>query len=525
MILLNNFPFRVMAVSAPNWARNRVSHPTKSLDSRTPFSIQNAVRVAAHEAQHFPGVWGVSNWSRSTELRKSVFMLTHYEDQLPQFQDMLLKVRPHLLLIGAMTLSFPGAVGLAQSAKNLLGDQVFIVLGGKHCNETLFEAKGRIKHHRASPLRLMQAGRLPPVFDLVVSGEGEMVIRDIGRIIGDLVLHQHPLAEFYAHIAHFRKTAGRWVMGWLAEGEIHHRCHARLPMNYDHLPIPAQLFGVHANFPIFKTEFTGHAFSDMGPGCIYNCFFCSERSQVNGKVRRKETAAQRQYRQLKTILTTCETENQTTNVSAFIEDSVMLMGQPQAFQGLYDLLNEQELPIVFGGQLTVDNLLNPVLQDAIAQLQERGLRYIYTGVESNNESISQSFSKNTQKKTLWSQRNDHAIEFLTSRGLDYGVSILFGLGESSTDRWQFLKKIQQWQTNYGNPRVVSMNWATQHPLLNQGEYDYIDWGTPADSPYLPLFQEVFGEASVLYGLPHVSLPEVNEIQELRDVFRELQIQV
>ncbi len=64
---------RVLAVSAPHWQ----FHPggeEQHLNSSTPFSLQNAIRVCTHEATQGIGVWGNSNWNSAEGLESAVFM-------------------------------------------------------------------------------------------------------------------------------------------------------------------------------------------------------------------------------------------------------------------------------------------------------------------------------------------------------------------------------------------------------------------------------------------------------------------
>ena len=84
-----------------------------------------------------------------------------------------------------------------------------------------------------------------------------------------------------------------------------------------------------------------------------------------------------------------------------------------------------------------------------------------------------------------------------------------------------MKTIKGWQERYGLPNVVSMNLAVQHPLRNNEEYDYIDWGTDINSDYLPIFTQIFGEASEKYKLANVELPTVEELQELKQYYNQI----
>lgn len=514
----NDFPLRFLAVSAPQWVSYGNAPTSYALDSRTPFSLQNAVRLGAKDALMGNSVWSKSNWSQQDFLRDAVCLMNYYEEEKDVFIQKLKTVQPHVLFIGSMTLSFPGAIAIAKAAKQELGDAVFVVLGGKHSNETTYLSHNTVEHHVGSATLLMQQQVIPQVFDLVVSGDGEEVIQKIGEIIGNEILSGNPIKAFSAYEDHFHSVRGNFILSWNENNSIKTLVKQKNLLDYESLPSPVSLFGVNTRFPIFGKEYTAHAYSDMGKGCVFNCFFCSECSAINGPTIQSGSPARRLYRQLE------DAANLGSSMSAFVEDSIMLMGLPKHLNELAYLLEQHPLNIVFGGQFTVDNLLNPDVQSAIQRLSKVGLMYIFTGMETSNEAIATEMSKNTVKKNGWMDRNEDAIRFVTRTGLKYGVSILWGLGESQDDRLHQLDVVTHWQKKYNNPRVVSPNWATQHPLFNKSSFTYSDWGTEKTSKYLPYFVQLFGEASELYKLSDGELPSITDLQELLRRFEVLNIQ-
>lgn len=172
----------------------------------------------------------------------------------------------------------------------------------------------------------------------------------------------------------------------------------------------------------------------------------------------------------------------------------------------------------------MDLLLNKNLQSAVINLSRNGLQYVFIGIETGNNNIALKMSKNTNKNQRWADRNERVINFLNENNVGCGISVLFGLGESQTERINLLKTIKNWRETYQRPQIVSLNYATQHPLRNhEVTYDYTEWGTPRDSPYLDIFTELFGEASVNYGLPNINLSTVREFEEIKDYFNELNL--
>jgi len=513
-----NYSLRFMAVSAPQWVSNGNIANSYALGSRVPFSLQNAIRLGVRDALGEGSVWSQSNWSQKNLVKDSVFLLNYYDEERSVFTDKLMSVKPQILLIGSMTLSFPAAIELAKTAKQKFGNDIFIVLGGKHATETIYYSKGEINHHHGSATMLMQQGIIPQVFDLVVSGDGEEVIQKIGEVIGKEILNGNSIKNFSSYKNDFESIRGNFILSWIDNAKIQTLVRQNNPLDYSSLPSPVSLFGTTSSFPVFGKELTAHIYSDMGKGCICSCFFCSEGSRINGPVVQSGSPADRLYQQLK------DASEQGPSMSAFIEDSIILMGLPKHLNELADRLEQNPLNIVFGGQFTVDNLTNPKIQEAIKRLKNVGLTYIYTGMETINEDKAMEMSKNVHKGQSWLERTEAAVSFVTNLGIKHGMSILWGLGETAEDRAYQLEVVTNWQNRFNNPVVVSPNWATQHPLFNQSNFDYTSWGTDKDSPYLPYFVQLFGEASEKYKLPKTKLPEISELKRLLNKFEVLNIQ-
>lgn len=504
---------RALAVAAPYQVCRATDPATpRTLGSRTPFSLQNACRLAAGMAQSGTGVWGASNWNGS-DVSANIVMYD-YADDLGDFQAKLETVRPNLLLIGTMTLGLPGAIDIAQRAKQLLGDTVTIVLGGKHPSETIYKLKGddTVHHAAGSPLRLMLEGKVPENFDVVIAGDGEHIVAKLGEMVAEY----ESAVLLREHLSDLATCPGTWVAGIVKNGAICTVASTGIPIDRDTMPVPATVFGFDGNFPVFDTDRTAHVYSDISRGCIRNCFFCTERQAINGKPN-LSNAANRLARQLAAVRESGKESGD--RVSAFVEDSILLMGVVPEMNKLHDLLLDQEC-VPFGGQTTVDLLLHKDRQDAYKALTKVGLEYLFVGLETPNEQVAQTIDKNIGEGD-WMVRNEAAVKFATTIGIKYGVSILFGLGESQADRMFLLEEIARWQRTYkGNPCVVSMNWATQHPLFDVGPFDYVEWGTRADSERLPLFQKLFGEASEKYSIAR-QLPTVAELKEIELAFDRL----
>lgn len=516
---------KVMAVTAPHWVAKGKSSMPRSLSSTEPFSLQNAIRLAAYKAEHRSGNWANSNWQTSEKRSQSILMYQFFEEQKEKYVETLQNIKPNLLVIGSMSLGFAGAIEVAKIAKEYFGSEIFIVLGGKHIIETTYLTKGQISVNANCALSLMRNQKIPSVFDLVVSGDGEEIIAEIGEIVGELDKKGVALNRFYEYSQSLLKARGDWLAGWIGDDNEYKFVKSKYPeIDHNSLPYPVELFEVKSNFPVFNAQRTAHAFSYLSKGCPFNCFFCSEKSGINGKLRQTETAPLRLLDQFKLLRKKYGEAHNAERLSAFVEDSILLGGQISLLNKFNKLLSKENPGITFGGQLTVDLVLNKKIQNAVINLSRNGLRYVFIGIETSNNNIALKMSKNTNKNQRWADRNESAVSFLNENNIDCGVSVLFGLGESHAERIDLLKTIKTWREIYRRPQVVSLNYATQHPIKNlEVTYDYIEWGTPRDSPYLDIFTELFGEASVKYGLPNTNLSTVEEFEEIRDYFNELNL--
>lgn len=179
--------------------------------------------------------------------------------------------------------------------------------------------------------------------------------------------------------------------------------------------------------------------------------------------------------------------------------------------------------IKFGCQFTVNIAL--MYQEILKKMATVGLCYIFLGLESNDNKISNEMSKNKKfpcNGIDWIQRCELLINIFYSYGIYIGFSILFGLGENQHDRINLLKKIMVWQSNYKNFKVLSMNWAVQHPLKMYSNYTYVDWAVDIEDARYDLILNSFGEASTRYLLPKINMASLLEMQEISELYSTFQ---
>lgn len=501
------------------------------------------MRAAATRAELKHGVWAESNWATRTGRRDSTLLLEFMDEADALLSRVLIELRPNIVFIGAMTLGFPGAVAIAAAVRRLLGNEALIVLGGKHANETLWRRRtGEVVCFANSPLHLMASGKIGehagmPLFDIVVSGDAEDVVVRLGELVADVSSLGEPARNAVKAFGSLRSARGSWIAGWLSGNTIATVEGVGLPLPFGEILTAPALYGLQSAFPVFGGTKTGHAYSDMGRGCRYDCFFCSERNRVNGKLRRSPDAIDRLMEHLSAIAS----EEPTEGKSAFIEDSILLGGDVALIEAFCARKEAQELlALQVGCQLTVSDVLALDSKGHLATLRRAGVNYVAFGMETVNEVVASRMSKNN-RKGLWTEANRKALERLTNAGIRAGVFVLWGLGESQLEREHQLQQLAEWKQDYGGqPSAVGLNWATLHPgalhyrsdgLLLWPEIDdwkgarrpapdYLEWGTPASSELLQPFVEVFGEASEAYPFFFGITPDAAEIERLRAIFRQ-----
>lgn len=525
--------FIALAIAAPHWPG--AGHiDERHLGSATPFSLQNAIRVAAMRAQDGQGVWGSSNWAGSAGRAASVFMSDYEQPSLAWLDRTLSECAPDIVFIGAMTISMPGAVAVARHIRQH-SPATITVLGGKHCNETIYrDAKGAVQHLSSSPCALQAAGRIDPVFDICVSGDGEEVLAEIGEIVACLRhapegpnagldrMFGDPEAPERRQLMGAR---GRWTVSRALDRGIADIAAVGVPLNRNALPVPATLFGIHSNFPVFDADATAHCYSDMGRGCVFSCDFCSEAASINGKPEQMDGAAYRLARQLAAVAETGRRQGH-KRTSAFVEDSILLNGSIARLHELADCLATSDRKVVFGGQMTIDMINHDDRMAALRRLADHGLTYLFCGLETGDETIAATIHKNTLARKGhgggWMDQADKAIRRVTGAGIRLGFSVLFGLGETQRNRIALLEQLRRWQELHGAPHVVSLNWAVEHPLRNADcAHDYLDWAVPPDSDRLEMICEMFGEASERYCLPKGEMAGFAELREIRTHYLQL----
>jgi len=249
---------RAIAVSAPDYIKRTKSR--KALNSPDPVSLFNACRCAANAALRGDGAWGESNWAQTGKKLRNNFLLIYSLDDMHLLRDLLQTEQPNIVFIGAMTLCMPGAIECAKLVRETLGGYTLIVLGGRHINETIFlteenqRFRSSVMHHTASPGRLIRDGKIPPLFDIIISGEAELLIKRVGELVTQA--SQQPAPYIAEHLD--RRIAGRWIIDFPHLDKT--LVSAGIPLKHDELPSVVETFGITASFEVFGGRMTSHVF-------------------------------------------------------------------------------------------------------------------------------------------------------------------------------------------------------------------------------------------------------------------------
>lgn len=509
---------RVFAFSAPQYPEG--GPRANVLSGVDPVSMYNACRVAAWSARFGSGPWADSNFS-DLDPRGNVPIVL-YDDLVTariELDRVISRLRPNLVLIGAMTLCLRGAFECAAYVKEMLGDQVCIVLGGHHVSESMYlDESESVCHHASSPLRLMADGEFDSVVDIVVAGEAEYVVEYFGIAVEQSVKRGKAPTDWVRSFEGLAGVPGRWIVGTLS-GDKLITAIGKQPLP-DDMPVPCELFGVRTRFSVFDDMPTAQIFSDIGSGCIYDCAFCSEAISIVGRPRAFTTSADRLARQFFAAETTIASlYGIGSGGAAFVEDSTLLGMNPKLIARFGALLARNEHHMVFGGQATVDQILR--CQASIRDLAAMGLRYLFVGLETASPENMVGFHKRRRGDIPWLRRAETAISILEGLGVRVGVSVLFGLGEKKSDRDVLFRKIAEWQSAHLDPQVVSMNWAVQHPLKGRdggAHYKYAQW---LSKPSLLPLMRFFGEASTSYPIAGLAAPSEGEILDVIAAYEDL----
>jgi radical SAM superfamily enzyme YgiQ (UPF0313 family) len=473
------------------------------------------------------GVRAYHSPARNTD--ETVFDPRVWNEEARQYlQEQILRpLCPKVVLISCVSPAHRYALSIAPLVRSTL-PQALIVLGGRHIDETmrLEEGSEQLLLAWSSTLRAIDDGRIEPVVDVLVGGDGyfaldwlmkaismAMTIRQQRVEVADVVQALDRLAPY------LDPASGRAVLAVIDGSSVHAFPLRGRRIDLARLPSPYQAMAIRASFPIFRLPTgqvarTAHMMTTSA--CPYQCNFCSEGRAVVGQFHRfiDDPSGSALRRVLEYVSYGAE--------ALFFDDSVFWGGNLQlicAFshalaqardttadhfpwlRGDEDLTRLQRLQ--WGAQLTAEFLVTlfpraRILAGLMA-MQEAGCSYLYMGIESLASDVMQWVHKNLNGTGAfsWAEKVRQALLLAREAGIRVGSSVLFGLdGETRETIEMTIEGVGQ-LIDEGLLMLASPNILTYHPDTaitrqhgKEEQLDYHSLNLPRRPPY-SYFEEAF----------------------------------
>lgn len=461
------------------------------------------------------------------------------------WKRLLRQVQPRVVLISSVSPAHRYALEIAALAKKE-APRTFVVLGGRHVDETVVMAGTDVVHRPSSPLKVMAEDRIPHVVDAVVRGEAyfslDLLMRALAlsadldeqwvdraqlpRMLRCLAAREIPVARSAILLAAgagpgpaaceptpATDSTGAQVL--TLEGP---------PVDLAALPSPYAAFAVRSRFPIFLDPDTGEvqrtAHVMVSNSCPYQCNFCSESSLLN-KLNRFQTDATRHG-----VERVCEYVGYGAE-ALFFDDSIFWSGRYSDIAAFCEEMTEVRrcswysiaenyrrffaegqdverlMNLQWGAQLTVDTISalhkNDKSATILALMKQAGCSYVYVGIESMSESVMHGVHKNLRRTVdrPWAVKVREAVALVKNAGLRVGTSVLFGLDGETRDSIDETIDAVGSLVDDGLVDLASPNILTYHPATPitqlHGVQDRLDYHSPRlenRKPYT-YFEEAF----------------------------------
>lgn len=445
---------------------------------------------------------------------------------------LLRQVQPRVVLISAVSPAHRYALEIATLAKAEC-PRTYVVLGGRHADETVVTTKAAVVQRSSSPLAVMADGRAPRVFDAVVTGEAYYTLDLLMRALAlsmdldDRWADPALVGRILPHLLAGEETPGKSTI-LIGAGEGADAVEAfpvdGAKIDLAELPSPYEAFAIRSHFPIFADPQTGAVLRTAhvmtSPSCPYQCNFCSESSLLNRLNRFKSEAG------LHGVARICEYVGYGAE-AAFFDDSIFFAGRygdisdfctelykirqdewfslPERYRRFLDGPEDMQRleNLQWGAQLTVDTLVSlhraKDSANVLGLMKQAGCSYVYIGIESMAATVMDGVHKNLRRSAErpWGQRVREAVALVKAHGLRVGTSVLFGLdGETRDSIDTTIEAVGRLITD-GLIDLASPNILTYHPATRitrqHGMHDKLDYHSPRIANRIPYtyFEEAF----------------------------------
>lgn len=406
--------------------------------------------------------------------------------------------RPKVLLVSSVSAAMRHAIEMAICAREEL-DGVFIVLGGRHCDEAMTidaEAPDGVRHRPSSPIRAMATGEIPPVFDVCVSSPGGMVVPGLLKVLAQATEFAGRIdaaragAVLQAQRAYLESLPGPAAIVTASEPRAVVARGGRV--NLATVPPPYDPFVIRARFPIFfddeGVKRTAHMLTSTA--CPFACSFCSEGLAVRGGMTRVD-------KDLAKVVDWVQQARAAGGRALFFDDSVFLNGRRSSILEFCGLL--RGVDIEWGAQLTVRTVEAFAASDAtplqtLRAMAAAGCTYIYVGIESAADEVMLGVAK--ARGGNWVARLRAVLEQLRLAGLRVGASVLFGLhGETPETIRRTIEIVEDLITRgllfIASPNICSYRPGTAITQLHGVESELDFFITEPSRPPYVYFEEAF----------------------------------
>jgi radical SAM superfamily enzyme YgiQ (UPF0313 family) len=405
----------------------------------------------------------------------NIFDPTHYSDNAAvEFRKRLALIDPHILGFSSTSDGVHIARIMALQAKRNIDNKPVVILGGPHCDEVDFSAKG-------NPNDCLN-GESP--FDFVIAGDGEYMLRSLIRIIvdtmrerkADLDAIKEKVWECRSSLENLPGTSRLYFNVAGIRREI--LCRGE-PIRLDELPALRYEY-LNKNhlydFDVFERD--GKTMKCVQVmthrGCFGGCNFCSERVHCYPeriKYNQKTVAA---------VIDEIWHYVHTFNVEAVFFDDSTFMEDEMFVRQLCRQLRASGLAdrIKWGCLNRFDRVTDERL---IKAMRKAGLVYMYLGLELFDDKALRRMIKFGDTKVNMLQVINRALEILKNNSIKVGVSILLGLPAESED---VERRTIEWvgrMVDEGKIHVVSLSLMNYHlasaltsSAYRQDNFDYLN---------------------------------------------------
>jgi radical SAM superfamily enzyme YgiQ (UPF0313 family) len=461
---------------------------------------------------------------------QTVFDPRVWNDEVRDYfiNSVLLKVKPKVVLISAVSPAHRYALDMMRTVRQVLPDCI-IVLGGRHTDETIHydDQTRRLTFKPTSTFYKMYKGEVGQVVDFAISGQGYYALDLLMKAISlamDIETRSVQVDDVIRVLSDFAPVFGQQpgyaLLVAMSQNQIQSWALSGPKINLHELPSPYQAFAVRAGFPIFERDGrvlrTAHFM--VTNACPYHCFFCSEGSVVVGDFisfggEHIENAVER-------VVEYVEYDAE----AIFFDDSVFWGGN------VGDIVNfcrelikvreaaaEADTPRIvlfgrtvdrdkivnlqWGAQFTVDILASrrrPEEASFVLDLMRAaGCNYIYIGIESMSEEVIVNVHKNVNRTEPWEVRVRRALGLARQAGIRVGSSVLFGLeGETSETISETISKVEELLAedllSIASPNILTYHPNTEitHKHQMEDKLDYHSANLDNRPPY-SYFEEAF----------------------------------